>query len=389
MAIPVLKEDKSSMKFAFDAAYDQIFEFEWDGNQAQKNTLEIWRNDTNGLVYSATQTTMTLKHTVPAGTLENGRYYRAKISVWYYNYENQLVQSERSTDSITFYCFTSPEFGFTNVRENMEVKNANYTMECVYKQIEGEKLDQYQFLVYDETKATVYTSAVKYAAVFADPTDIILDDTVSGLTDNLRYYFRCIGTTQNGMKVDTGYIAVSVNYEASLLNGAVAATNVPDIGAILITSNFQLVWGQHSTGNPTYIERPGLDYDKLSVGNYTTNYEVDLTDPNHYVTFEGSLSMDSDFTIKLLVRNMVVNSPILSWTSDDKTYTATWREGYYNGSETLKHWMELTIEAASGLTWFYMSDVLTLSDDNTSVYIYLSRQNGAYELRIKDMGVTV
>ena len=94
---------------AFDANNPKTFQFIWNGNQSFGNRLYIYENGTK-LVYSKPDTTMQLKHTLPANTLVNGVSYTAKVIV----IDIDGTESELS-DPILFSCFTTPTFTFDNI----------------------------------------------------------------------------------------------------------------------------------------------------------------------------------------------------------------------------------------------------------------------------------
>ena len=60
---------------AWDSSKEHIFRFLWDGNQSFGNILQIRNNLTDTIVYEESETTMQLKHTVPANTLKNGTFF--------------------------------------------------------------------------------------------------------------------------------------------------------------------------------------------------------------------------------------------------------------------------------------------------------------------------
>ena len=213
---------------AFDKSKEQIFSFVWNGNQSFGNILQIRDNISNIVVYQEKQTTMQLKHTLPANTLKNGMYYNARIAV--VDIDNNV--SEYS-DPILFYCFTTPIFIFDNIEENQIIKNSSYQVNMLYSQLENEQLQSWEISLYDNSQSIVKTSGVCY-------TDKIVY-TLTNLEDNQTYYIRATCHTLNGMEVDTGYLLFSVNYVQPSVYSILTLENISNEGYIKLQSNVRAV----------------------------------------------------------------------------------------------------------------------------------------------------
>lgn len=57
----------------FDANKPYEISLSWAGNRAHANRILIYDNETNNLVFDDMVSTYTLKHTIPAYTLTNGK----------------------------------------------------------------------------------------------------------------------------------------------------------------------------------------------------------------------------------------------------------------------------------------------------------------------------
>jgi hypothetical protein len=101
---------------AWDSSKEKTFNFLWEGNQSFGNILQIRNNLTDKIVYEESETTMQLKHTVPANTLKNGILYNVRVAV--IDIDNNV--SEYS-DPMLFYCYTTPTFTFDNIQENQVI----------------------------------------------------------------------------------------------------------------------------------------------------------------------------------------------------------------------------------------------------------------------------
>ena len=119
---------------AFDATNAQAFVFGViGGDQVTQNKLTITNQSTNEVVYDQTQTSYSFVHTVPANTLTNGVYYSAYLITYDAN-GNASSQS----NSIQFFCYSTPSFQFTNLPIGNIITNSSFAFEVTYNQSQGE-----------------------------------------------------------------------------------------------------------------------------------------------------------------------------------------------------------------------------------------------------------
>ena len=119
----------------FDAHSEQEIRFVWEGNQSFGNICVIRDNLTDQIIYQNIQTTMQLKHILPADSLVNGKLYNIRIATIDINNNTSDYSSP-----VLFYCFTYPSFIFTNISSNTIVRNATYQVNLSYSQLENEPL---------------------------------------------------------------------------------------------------------------------------------------------------------------------------------------------------------------------------------------------------------
>lgn len=229
----------------FDATNEHEFRFVWEGNQSFGNTCVIRDNLTDQIVYQATQTTMQLRHVVPANSLINGKLYNVRVATIDIN--NNI--SEYSSP-VLFYCFTYPTFKFTNISTNQIIRNATYQVTMSYSQIENEPLESYVIELYDESQNLLQSSGTKY--------DSELRYTFVSLEDNQTYYFKATGRTLNGLLIETDYILVSVNYEQPQVYSIITLENIKESGLIKIQSNIRIV-ECYTNKPPVFIDDEYID----------------------------------------------------------------------------------------------------------------------------------
>ena len=252
---------------AFDPSYSHTFEFSYSGNQAVANRAVIVDNETQTEVYNVKQEGLKLNHILAADTLEVGHSYLIQIQVYDANdnYSNL-------SDAVLFYCFTTPQFYFSNVNDGDTISAANFDLALTYAQSETETLNEYKYYVYDMTNELIYTSESFY-------TETDMTHTIYGLKNNYIYYVRAIGKTTHGMTVDTGMIQITVSYYNISSSVAFEAVNDSQTGCIILKTNITSV-----------------GYDLLN-DNYTIeNGMVDLT--GNTLTYKAGTSGDFPLIIK-------------------------------------------------------------------------------------------
>lgn len=210
---------------AFDPSNEHTFEFEYSGAQANSNRAVITDKDTQEVVYNVKQDGLKLNHVLPANTLLAGHSYLIQIQVYDANgnYSNL-------SEAILFYCFTTPQFYFSNINNGDTISTANIELALTYTQQETETLNEYKYYLYDMTRSLIYTSDSYY-------TESNMTHIIYGLKNDVVYYVRAMGKTAHGMDVDTGMIAITVKYLSVASNLAFEATNDSNSGCIVLKTN--------------------------------------------------------------------------------------------------------------------------------------------------------
>ena len=213
----------------FDANYDYEISISWTGNRAYANRIIIRDNESNEIVYNNLLSTYTLKHTIPAHTLTNGKKWVIEAQV--YDVEN--IPSSLS-EKVLFSTFTTPDFYFDNIPEGGKVINSSFAASIYYFSPEWENISSYNFYLYDSSKRILLES------------NLLNDDeninyTYKGLDNNTIYYIRCKGITVNGMILDTGYIEISVYYENPNTYARIYTTPLPSQGCVQVASNLIII----------------------------------------------------------------------------------------------------------------------------------------------------
>ncbi|MDE6127732.1 MAG: hypothetical protein K2G16_00880, partial [Lachnospiraceae bacterium] len=249
----------------FDPAEPYDIRFTYTDNQSVKNRLVITDPETYEVVYDKTVLTMKLLHTIPAGTLQTNKCYTAAVQVFDTD-DNKSNLSE----SALFYCYTKPVFSISDLPA--VCKSASITLPLSYLQPEGETLKSYQFFMCDSNHNILNRSDTFY-------TDEHMHYSFGGLQNHYTYYFRVIGETTHGYKLDTGYFAVAVDYNVVPTNAVLVLENVYRRGYISIKTNIKSIG--YELKNDNYF------FDGDTVTLYGDNY----------VKYNEGFSRDGDFSL--------------------------------------------------------------------------------------------
>lgn len=267
---------------AFDASYSHTFEFTYEGAQIMSSRAIITDSSTQETVYDVRQDGLRLNHVLPANKLVNGTSYSIRLQVY-----DADGNTSNLSDGILFHCYTTPMFYFANLPENTTLSSANCILRLNYEQGESEKLQEYRYYVYDNTKTQIYLSPAYY-------TEANKSHPIYGLKNNTYYFVRALGTTVHGMSLDTGYVRLNIAYNTIPANTVFEVKNDAVSGCLIMRSNIISVG--YSLDN---------DYYELSDG------ELRLYD--NVLTYECGTS--SDFA--LIVRGRKLPLGKFLWTNEE------------------------------------------------------------------------
>lgn len=281
---------------AFDASNAQIFRFNViGGDQVTGATLTIRDNTTLSIVKTVTQTSFEFAITLPANSLTNGGYYQATITT-----RNAQGISSVPSAPIQFYCYSTPIFVFTNIREGGVVGNSNYSFSVQYNQIQNEGIASYNFKLYSVGGALLQESGTVYNTIGTLP--LTLSYTFSGFENNAAYSIEATGTTNEGTEISTGRVGFLVSYVAPEAFSLIALSNNCQGGYITIKSNLTDIEGESNPETPTYIY----------------NEEIDLRADGHYVKWDKNYTIPTNWTSRLWGRNFTSGKNILEMTNESE-----------------------------------------------------------------------
>lgn len=338
-----------------DALVGGSIKFSWNGNQTFKNRCIIKNNDTNISVYNNIVETFKFEHVIDMkkAMLVNGVAYRAYITVFDVHGNESTIQQLGEP----FYCLENPKFNFSNIVNGQVILSSNFDFELVYSQANRELLDSWVINIYTKSHSLISSSSISY------DTDN-LNYTFTGLTNKNEYYVRATGVTVNKIPLDTGYINFSVTYSTKDVFSLLEATNLPNIGAIQMSSNIIASEG-HPDHNVIYID----------------GTKADLR--NNIVKYTEGFKFSDDFSFVLVFSNVKPNHDIsiLSGTTID--VYLTYRICKHNSNDFVGAF-ELRVKQDEVAYIQYARFPLPLETDILGVCIV--RKDGLYDLQIYNYG---
>ena len=350
---------------AFDATAAHTINFVVNGgDQVTANRAIIKLGSTNEVLYDDTQTTFALQHTIPADTLTNGNYYIIQIQTFNSNSESSALSSP-----LTFYCYTTPTFSFSNLPTGNVVQNASYNFTLSYNQTQGEALSSYIVDVYSITQSLVWSSNVVYVgANGVPPTNFEIP--VSGFEDSSAYYIRARGQTEQLTELDTGYILLTTTFDARSIYTQLLLTNNSCDGYIMITSNVVSLDGTTNPTDPTYID----------------DQEIDLRGEGNYVTWEQSFGIYGTYTARIWLRDINPNTIVATiYNANNPLENIV----VYEREETISSVDYIYVEAyytdANGIIGYIYSDKIEKPSDSDTMMIWIQKNNGLYDLSIEEV----
>lgn len=340
---------------AWDVADGQTFTFNVIGGDAVTgNTLYILNNSTNAVVYTLTTITNRYRAIVPADAegLVNGTYYSAYITT-----TNSDGDESAASNTIQFYCYTTPSWEISNITTGSTVTNSSIAPQAVYSQTEGEALSDYTFTLYDSSQTQLSTSGMKYVGTSASTVTVTYD--FLGLEDDTVYYIRATGHTVEGTELDTGYIRFTTDYVQPSSYSILNLTNNCDEGYIVFTSLAIDIEGTSYPETPTY-----------------TTDGIDLTADGSYVTYHDGYEISGNYTVKIWVKNPTIGADLLTLeNADGDVVTVSYIQDPDDDTKV--------IAVLTASEYLIYTDSITTPDSTDELCIQVRKINEIYEIRME------
>ena len=317
------------------------------GDQIARSNLVIIDNATGATVYDQTIESFQLKHPVAGSTLINGKEYKAHIRTG--NINNQWSSF---SEWIVFWVLATPTVTITNIDEGGIVYNSTVTFTSDYSQTDGELLQSFKYLLYDNNSNLIKTFPEQFADGSAP-----LTQEIAGLENSILYHINTKTLSIHGQEGSSGLIPFKPYYIAPHLSSALTAENLADQGAIKLSAQLVQIIGQVESGTIQYID-----------GDW-----IDLTSGK--ISFQSGFNIHSDFVLKWWGKDIpddIVFLPIYS----DYGYIELMKYGdrihafkHLNSSSIVSHYASNQLSIATGQEFM----------------IYMRMMNGAIDLSLKEV----
>ena len=274
---------------AFDATVGTTVTFTASGgDQVYKNEIKVMLNNSDGtesLAYDNTITSYELSHTIPAGVLINGKYYKVSIRTF-----DVLNNASPWSNSQPFYCYKTPVLSF-NITNGQTINTPNYHIVLNYNQAENEKVDYAIINVYNGSNLLIGSSGNLYNS---DYPPLSFGYDVFGLDNHSQYYVQGIVVTVNGTIVQTNKIIFYTNYGTIIDETTLTATLDSCNGYVNLHSSIvSKICGESSPSPLEYIFNGRM----ANLRNATA--DINIPDYAFWAKWDKLFTIPKDFILRL------------------------------------------------------------------------------------------
>ena len=320
-----------------DALIDYAVTITYNGNQPYSNRLVVYDADTMKVVYDVTEISFLLKHTIPANTLVNGKKYAVQAQF----FDIDGIASSLS-DKYYFWTLETPLLNSGDT-----IKAASFTVNVHYEQSNWEDIMSYKFSIYDSSKKLLSESETLY--------DIInISYTYRGLSNDTTYYIRCIGITDKGIDLDTGYVNVFIKYENANLYSRIYSECNEHNGNVKYYTNLIL------------IEPDEDNYE------YENGY-IDLIGKT--LVYNTNFIVSGDFTMSIKCKNAYRESVLLKCSNENYGFTLS---SIFSDDGQLMY----KLVVPNGICNYILYSEKIQVDAEDLVTIHIRRINNVYLLKV-------
>ena len=362
------------------------------GNQVVKNRLTIRNNVTNVVVYQNTLETFAFYQDLLANTLTNGVYYN-----FYFNTYDIDDNMSADSNSMPFYCYTTPTITYTNAPSSHIIEASSFTFDVTYNQIEGELLGSLLYELRDTTGTTLATSGNLYATT-SPPNDFSY--MFSGFENNTYYYVHVEAVASNN--VDTTNVAdyeFTTSYLPPEIFNSFVAENDCENGAIKLESNLVIGEGTVSP-SPALFRSDIMDGNEASyimwdtwytpvndvISVWAERHALEMTDQSKVLTFDNGFTIPSDFQHQLWLNPSMDGEMVYMYKTGNETnrLIVELKSGIPTGESTVKNWFEIYTE--DGNLFDYSNYVSAMKID-TKFIVWFKKVGTTYNLLLDIVSV--
>ena len=331
-----LKPQDSSKNFVVSMTYS--------GTLPYSNRIIIYDATTLSVLYDNTTENLnySIKQVIPANTLINGKKYAVQGQVFDINGNASAL-----SDKVYFWCLATPSFYFKDINDGKIFDPASNFDNLGDEQSDWEDIGEYRFYLYDETKQSLIESEAFYG------TDH-LTYAYRGLSDDKFYYIRAIGTTVNGIELDTGYIKIFVNYE-----------NPED---------YKLIYAECNEKNSIVTYQ--TNFVVINPSDTTTQYEYEngwINLLGKTLAYDKDFEFSGDFTLSIRMKDVYRTTTVLKCSNGSTGFSLL--SYVYDDSS-----MRYKLVVPNALSNYILYSEPIYPDYSDIVTVHIRRTNNVYEL---------
>lgn len=287
----------------YDANTDYTVEYTYLGaSRITTNELSIREAKVEAKpVYTRQSTKFDKNHTIPKGSLENGKTYWASIRV-----QTESGWTEWSPE-VTFMCLTTPKLVFDSLDSENYIYNDDIMMRVIYRQQQGEKVKTYRFTLLDQNKQPIERYPVRTPD---ESSPNILQERMRNLIKGKLYYVGIRIETRNGLVhyADHEFIP---HFITPTLNGVIKTELQEATGQVLVQSFLKQMLG---TQTKPFIE--GMDIANDEAYTYYKDDWIIIPHQKPLMYKRLGMSKASDWIAKIWCKN-VPNGVMLDFSKED------------------------------------------------------------------------
>lgn len=232
-------------------------------------SVKIYSNENQKLVFDSQKiNSFATYYDLPANTLQNGKEYQIRVTIW-----NDKGHSTTSD----FEVFQTSSRPVVNIEVPDVINSPSFVFTANYHQDEDVPMRHYEFYLYNKDGVAIDHSGIRI--------DGQLQYEVSNLTSEETYYIEVIVTSDKGLRNTSGKIEFFVQYTQPQIYVNLTARNIEKGGIELTWDVIQII------GISDCIEVIYID-----------NEKVDLTD-GCSVTFDEGFSVKRNITVDIWIEN--------------------------------------------------------------------------------------
>lgn len=329
-----------------DGTKDFTISMTYSGTLPYSNRIVLYDATTLAVLYDNTTTNLnySIEQVVPANTLTNGKKYAVQGQVFDID-----GNASSLSDKVYFWCLATPSFYFEDINDGEIFNTASIYANLIYEQSDWEDIGEYRFYLYDETKQLLLESDAFYSVDN-------LTYAYKGLSDDKFYYIRAIGSTVNGIQMDTGYIKIFVNYENPEDYKLIYAECDESNSMVTYQTNFIVI-------NPTGSKDGDYEYE---------NGWINLIDKT--LVYDKDFVVNGDFTMTIRCREVYQNATILKCSNENMGFTLS---SYIYDDDTIRFKLLVPNGLCNYVLYSQALDKLSPLD---IVTIHIRRINNVYQL---------